>query len=833
VLTLRAIRLAVGGTLVLTVLLAAHGGAQEMEGKEDAAQESMNVSESQSGAAAPATNDLLPAAGDLQPSPMGLPSKAGERQFSETRLWRPLLKNIALDQKAMWTSPRHLRLSDADWLAPLAGVTAALLASDRSLSKALPQSPSFVSKSSTFSNYGLASLGGAAGGLYLWGMMTHDDHKREAGLLSGEAAVDAVAVTSVMQFAFGRERPQVGDRAGGFWRGGTSFPSDHSAAAWATASVIAHEYPGPLTKLLVYGLAAAVSASRITGQDHFPSDVVVGSVIGWFAGEHVYRAHHDPNLEGGNWPTFSEKRDADPNAHEGSKGSPYVPLDSWVYPAIERLAALGYVQSELMGLRPWTRLECARLLEEAGDLVHDQGSPPAEAARLVDALKDEFAQDSALLGDERNQSLRVESIYTRVTEISGATLRDSYHFGQTIINDFGRPYGEGTNVISGFSGWASAGRFAVYVRGEYQHAPGAPAYSQDVRDLIAKVDDNPVEPAEAIPAVSQFDLLDTYALMSLGNWTFSFGKQSLWWGPGQSGPLILSDNSDPVLMGRVTRTMPAELPGFLSNLGPMRVDLFFGRLSGHQFPAGPLIHGEKISIKPIPQWELGFSRTAVFSGVGFPLTLEELWQTYSVFPIHPVETSPTVSPGKRAASIDSSFRLTGWLTVYVNLFSNDAVRRTAYNPGIYFPRLPRLPKLSLRAEYVSTDVPPDPGTASQGELVYWDVKYHDAYLNKQDLLGSWVGRQGRGTQVWGTYWLSPWSSIQVNYRHGSISPQFIPQGGVVADVGVRADVRVRADWSISASAQYERWNIPVLAPNTQTDVATSLALTFQPRWWTE
>jgi hypothetical protein len=466
-------------------------------------------------------------------------------------------------------------------------------------------------------------------------------------------------------------------------------------------------------------------------------------------------------------------------------------------------------------------------------LLGEAGSAPAEAGRLYDALKEEFAEDSALLGNERNQSLRVESIYTRVTEISGAPLRDGYHFGQTIIDDFGRPFGEGTNIISGFSGWASSGRFALYVRGEYQHAPGAPSYSEDVRDVIAKVDDDPVQPAEPIPTVNQFDLLDTYALMNLNNWEFSFGKQSLWWGPGQSGPMILSDNADPVLMGRAARTLPMELPGFLSNLGPLRVDFFLGKLDGHQFPAGPLIHGEKLSIKPIPQWELGFSRTAVFSGAGFPLTLETLWQTYSVFPVHPVETSPTVSPGKRSASIDSSFQLTPWLTVYVNLFWNDAIRRTAYNPGIYFPRLLRLPKLDLRAEYVSTEVPPDPGEASQGELVYWDVKYHDEYLNKEDLLGSWVGRQGRGTQVWGTYWLSPRSSVQLSYRHSSISPQFIPQGGVQADVGVQANVRVRAEWSVSASGQYERWNIPVLAPNTQTDVATSLQLTFQPHWGSE
>ena len=93
--------------------------------------------------------------------------QAKDHQFSENKLGLSLLKNIALDQKAMWTSPMHLRLEYANWLAPLAGVTAASLASDTGLSRALTGSPSTVSRSTSFSNYGVAALGGVAGGMYL------------------------------------------------------------------------------------------------------------------------------------------------------------------------------------------------------------------------------------------------------------------------------------------------------------------------------------------------------------------------------------------------------------------------------------------------------------------------------------------------------------------------------------------------------------------------------------------------------------------------------------------------------------------------------------------
>ena len=67
----------------------------------------------------------------------------------------------------------------------------------------------------------------------------------------------------------------------------------------------------------------------------------------------------------------------------------------------------------------------------------------------------------------------LESAYTRFMGIGGTTLRDSYHLGQTISNDYGRPYQSGFNNITGFSTVDELGRFSLYVRGEYQHAPSA------------------------------------------------------------------------------------------------------------------------------------------------------------------------------------------------------------------------------------------------------------------------------------------------------------------------------------------------------------------------
>ena len=71
----------------------------------------------------------------------------------------------------------------------------------------------------------------------------------------------------------------------------------------------------------------------------------------------------------------------------------------------------------------------------------------------------------------------MESVYSVARGISGTPLRDSYHLGSTIINDYGRPYQGGFNNYTGVSGYASAGRFLLHVRGEFQTAPSAAGYS--------------------------------------------------------------------------------------------------------------------------------------------------------------------------------------------------------------------------------------------------------------------------------------------------------------------------------------------------------------------
>lgn len=763
--------------------------------------------------------------------------------------------HFAHDQIGLWTSPARVRFSDATWLVPLGGFAAALFATDTDVSRHLSNDPNTLLNYKHLSDYTTYSMIGGTGGMYLLGLVSHNAHQRETGFLGGEAGLNSFVIVEALKFATGRERPYQNNASGNFWKGGGSFPSEHSAAAWAVAGIFAHEYPSTWMRFLSYGAATMVSATRVTAKQHFPSDVLVGSAIGYLVSSYVYQHHHDPRLRGGAWeiPAIRQERPS----HWKSKymGSPYVPLDSWIYPALERLAAMGFIDSGIIAMRPWTRMECARQIEEAGDRVRGDDAKSGEASRLYRDLQNEFNSELNLLSGGNNAELHMESYYTRITGIAGKPLTDGYHFGQTVVNDFGRPEQEGFNNVSGMSGWATAGPFAVYIRGEYQHSPSAPALPEAAREAISLADFShsivpppfPVPPDTPTPSIDRARLLDSYVAMNVADWQFSYGNQSLWWGPDVGGAMMISDNADPLRMFRINRVTPFKLPSFLGIFGPMRVEFFIGQYSGYEFmftPSGlqgqfgnslhpqPIVHGERFSFKPTANFEFGLSRTTDYGGPDYPLTLHTFAR--SVFSTDTTIPGAANKPGSRRSGLDFSYRIRGGLTFYADgMTEHDTISPivgpdvAAWLGGIYIPKLPKLPKMDFRAEGVYTD-PPIGGNVGSG-FFYYNPTWISGFRNAGNLMGHWVGREGQGVQAWTTYWFSPRNKLQFEFRHLKVSHEFIPNGGTLADASIRADFWARSTFSLSAAVQYEAWTFPVLASTKQSNVTSSLQINFWPK----
>jgi hypothetical protein len=726
---------------------------------------------------------------------------------------------------------------------------------DREFSRHLSHNPTTINHYKSLSNAGLAALVGGAGGMWVMGHVSHNEHWSETGFLAGEAALNSLVAVDSFKYLLRRARPYQGNGSGSFFQGGgTSFPSEHAAAAWSVAGVVAHEYPGPLTKIFAYGLASLVDVSRVRARQHYPSDVLVGSVIGNLVAQNIYSRHHDPELGGEAWRSISQLFRGDGTHSPANQGSPYVPLDSWIYPALDRLAAMGLIDSGFAGMRPWTRNECARLLGEAGEHLND-GTGGPEAEKTFQLLESEFRDE--LEGFEGRGFFRgrLESIYTRTTGISGQPLTDGYHFGQTLTNDYGRPYQEGFNTDDGFSAWITGGHWVSYVRGEYQHAPSTPALPTSARQFIYSSTGLPsVPPATPFAAANSFQLIDAYAGMNFGNWQITFGKQSLSWGPSRSSPLMFSDNAEPINMFRINRVSPFKLPGFLDRLGPWRLEWFLGQVTGQEFvlddKAGfvgqfgsplsrqPFIQGERFSFKPSRDFELGFSSTVLFAGGPTPLTFHTFLK--SLVPAGAPHSNEDITDGR--SGLDFSLRVPGlrnWLTFYTEAFVEDEYspiaywRNSAIWSGLYLPRIPKLPKLDLRVESGYTDLPGGlqsgaPNSHYGPGIFYYNSRYPNGYTNDGNLLGNWMGRQSQGTQAWSSYRFGPRDLVEASYRHQKVSQQWMPGGATLTDASLSAQHWFQKSWNLNVSVQYESWNLPLLGPTPQANIVSSVGIMFAP-----
>lgn len=140
-------------------------------------------------------------------------------------------------------------------------------------------------------------------GFGLYGWLGDSSYEMETCRLTLEALVTATLWTEIIKVGTGRTRPRHTEGYRSDWTGPgglfgnqvagrsyKSFPSGHSSATWALATVIARRYPrGYWVPILCYTAASAMSYSRMAVDAHWPSDVVVGSALGYLCARQVLR----------------------------------------------------------------------------------------------------------------------------------------------------------------------------------------------------------------------------------------------------------------------------------------------------------------------------------------------------------------------------------------------------------------------------------------------------------------------------------------------------------------------------------------------------------------
>ena len=550
-------------------------------------------------------------------------------------------------------------------------------------------------------------------------------------------------------------------------------------------------------------------------------------------------------------------------------GSTYIPMDSWMYPALLRLYSLGYLDTAFLALRPWTRRSVLHMLDQSESDIRFDGNE--QALELLDklyyALRDEPRKDGPI---NRGAVYGLESAYAGVRLVHGTVLRDSWNIGTTFNNDYGRPYSNGFNTYNGFSTVSEAGPFSLYVRAEYQHAPGYEGYTYDQAARLSATNRLPYPaqfgpqipnpfgtvdrpqatiPEGPLPAQNNFRILEANVSAHLLGHEISLGKSDAWLGPGLGGAMAWSNNAEDIYSFRINRVEPLHIPYFSRVLGDVRYDFFLGSLKGHTFPRDPWVHSEMISLAPTANFQFSFQRTIIFGGAGHaPVNLHTFLEGFFHTSGTDYDTKFSRNdPGARFSSTTFSYRLPfvrKYVTLYADSTTHDdifpisAPRRAGWRPGIYLTQIPFVPKLDLRVEGVYTDYVTS--RSVEGFGLYVETVQLQGYTNKGFIMGDWIGREAKGGQAWLTWHLSGNESLSLQYLRKKNGKDFIftsrdsngreVNGGTTQDV-VRLDLvkRLSRDVELKAWYQNEHWKAPFFKPGPQGSNTAAFQVTWFPQ----
>lgn len=117
--------------------------------------------------------------------------------------------------------------------------------------------------------------------------ITGHPYGKELVLALGFNGINTLAIKS----ATGMARPYTGEgptfRGPSFSRDYSAFPSAHTSSSFTIATILADFEPEKAR--LTYSLAGLVGLSRVIEGEHWPSNVVLGAVLGYFSARHVLR----------------------------------------------------------------------------------------------------------------------------------------------------------------------------------------------------------------------------------------------------------------------------------------------------------------------------------------------------------------------------------------------------------------------------------------------------------------------------------------------------------------------------------------------------------------
>ena len=445
-----------------------------------------------------------------------------------------------------------------------------------------------------------------------------------------------------------------------------------------------------------------------------------------------------------------------------------VPLDNWAYEGLDKLAGFGLIQSDVKGMRPYTRLEVGRLVSEALDTEKEKKLQlPSLIEYFLDKFKCEYKEELAYYGHGK----AAPSAALSIKPIDEAKTDYVYSSGQpqTFLNTKGIvQYPQGAGNIVGYEGTPLLPNNQGVVYGKGSNFSLQFASSFELWDLfsgyveplfLVRQGSTPGTASGGVPGTvgsldsNEVDLLTGYLKFSpLDSFEIEVGRDSMWWGQGYAGTLLLTDNAPPLDMIKISNPTAMILPGFLSYLGPFKYSFFWARLEADRDFPHTQYGGERIDCKPTPNLELGFSHTYQFGGEGSgsPGTFLNWLELTSLYKV-----GGGTDPENHEASFDWRYRMPYlWDSEFYGEwggedtgFKPDSIRTfflqdLAYVLGLYFPRVTPDGRTDLRLEYSDNVNEGGLGTKING-LWYSHIPYISGMTYEGLILGDPLGPDAR------------------------------------------------------------------------------------------
>jgi len=409
-----------------------------------------------------------------------------------------------------------------------------------------------------------------------------------------------------------------------------------------------------------------------------------------------------------------------------AESSVNIPLHHWAYDDLEQLHRAELVNGTGLITKPITRMEAARLIEEAIYRIQQKKvefSPFDEAkiARTdsaLDRLIKEFRQELILFGEESviidNKPISdirfklADPIYTQKIYASLQHAEDILYENQR-----GLRLKDGFNSRVRMTGWVEFGEYFCFS----------------------------LEPSLVIAdEAADLDIETGYLKLSLWNMEVMAGRDTIWWGPGYHGSLLLSDNAYPLDLVKISNAHPFFLPGQYEGLGELNLDFFVARLSKKRDYSEPYLSGLRLELSPFDYFNFGLSRIAVFGGKGRPdLDAGDYWDIFTTLGKNELSQDPSANLSDQKAGVDFKLSIP-WhggpcsrLQIYGEWAGEDKFapwenESPAYLAGMSVFDILDVESLDFRMEYARTN-----------ENWYTHGIYTTGYRYKGEILGHHMG----------------------------------------------------------------------------------------------